>query len=357
AVMRHPLAGGGAVVMLLVAAALPYSNMVTGGSGVTTLPHDLASRQAYETLRREFGVGGVAPARIPIVGNPRSAANHAAIARIAAAVRTDPVLGTPRIEPGASARGAVLDVPINAEATSPAATAAITRLRAVTALPVTGAAAQNLDYFTIARDYQPVVLAIVLGLSFLVLLLAFRSLVVPVVAILMNLLSVGAAYGLLTLVAQEGYGTGLLGFQRVDAIEAWIPLFLFAVLFGLSMDYHVFLISRIRERHDVTGETRRAISEGISSSARLITGAALIMVAVFAGFASGQLVMFQQMGFGLAVAILIDATLVRTVLVPAVMSVLGRANWYLPGWLSWLPDLGASGQAAAGGEQRDAVVA
>jgi RND superfamily putative drug exporter len=211
---------------------------------------------------------------------------------------------------------------------------------------VTGQAAENLDYFTIARDYQPIVLAIVLGLSFLVLLAAFRSLVVPVVAIVMNLLSVGAAYGLLTLVAQDGYGTGLLGFQRVQAIEAWIPLFLFAVLFGLSMDYHVFLISRIRERHEATGETKRAITEGISSSARLITGAALIMVAVFAGFASGQLVMFQQMGFGLAVAILIDATLVRTVLVPAVMSQLGRANWYLPSWLGWLPELGVEGHPA-----------
>src|SRR5262249_8855101 len=154
-----------------------------------------------------------------------------------------------------------------------------------------GDAAQNLDYFTISSNYQPVVFAIVLSLSFLVLLVAFRSIVIPALAIAMNLLSVGAAYGLLTLVMQDGPGASLLGFQQVPVIEAWIPLFLFAVLFGLSMDYHVLLTSRIRERYEATGDTRDAIRTGISSSARLITGAALIMVAVFAGFSSGQLVM------------------------------------------------------------------
>ncbi len=349
-VMRRPVLCGGVVVVLLVAAALPFASMKTGSSGVASLPHGLSSRQAYETLRSHFPVGNVAPARIPIVGNPASPANRAAIAKITAAVASDPIFGRPQLEPGASARGAVLAVPINADPTSAKATHAITRLRAATPLPVTGEAAQNLDYYTISRDYQPIVFAIVLALSFIVLLLAFRSVVIPIVAIVMNLLSVGAAYGLLTLVTQKGYGAGLLGFQRVDVIEAWIPLFLFAVLFGLSMDYHVFLISRIRERYDATGDTHLAISEGISSSARLITGAALIMVAVFAGFAQGQLVMFQQMGFGLAVAILIDATLVRTVLVPSVMSILGPFNWYLPGWLSWLPNLSIEGRPASSAE-------
>jgi putative drug exporter of the RND superfamily len=346
-VMRRPVLCGGVVVVLLVAAALPYASMKTGSSGVASLPHGLTSRQAYETLRGKFAVGNVAPARIPIVGNPASPANRAAIAQITTAVASDPIFGRPQLEPGASARGAVLAVPINADPTSAKATAAVTKLRAATPLPVTGEAAQNLDYYTISSNYQPIVFAIVLALSFIVLLLAFRSVVIPIVAIIMNLLSVGAAYGLLTLVTQKGYGAGLLGFQRVDVIEAWIPLFLFAVLFGLSMDYHVFLISRIRERYDATGDTHVAISEGISSSARLITGAALIMVAVFAGFAQGQLVMFQQMGFGLAVAILIDATLVRTVLVPAVMSLLGPLNWYLPGWLSWLPHLSIEGRPAS----------
>ena len=180
------------------------------------------------------------------------------------------------------------------------------------------------------RHWLPIVFAFVLGLSFVLLMLAFRSIVVPPKAIVINLLSVGAAYGLLVLVFQKGVGNELFGFQQVDSIEAWLPLFLFSVLFGLSMDYHVFLLSRIRERYLQTGDNTEAVAFGVGSTARLITGAALIMVAVFAGFASGDLVMFQQMGFGLAVALLIDATLIRTVLLPATMQLLGERNWYLP---------------------------
>jgi len=155
----------------------------------------------------------------------------------------------------------------------------------------------------------------------------------------LNLLSVGAAYGLVILVFRHGIGSGLLGFQRVDAIEAWVPLFLFSVLFGLSMDYQVFLLSRIQERYEETGSTTDAVVHGVSSTARLITGAALIIVAVFLGFAMGDLVMFQQMGFGVAVALLIDATIIRSVLLPAAMRLLGRWNWYLPRWLEWLPKI------------------
>jgi putative drug exporter of the RND superfamily len=163
-------------------------------------------------------------------------------------------------------------------------------------------------------------------------------------SIVMNLLSVGAAYGLLVFVTQMGHGAGLFGFHVVPTIEAWIPLFLFSVLFGLSMDYQVFLLSRIRERYDHSRNTREAVAYGIGSTAHLITGAALIMVAVFAGFASGDLVMFQQMGFGLGVAILVDATVVRVVLMPAVMELLGDRNWYLPRWLEWLPNLNVEGE-------------
>ena len=170
-------------------------------------------------------------------------------------------------------------------------------------------------------------------------MIAFRSIVVPAKAIVLNLLSVGAAYGLLVLVFQEGVGNELFGFQQVDAIEAWVPLFLFSVLFGLSMDYHVFLLSRIRERYLQTGDNDEAVAYGVASTARLITGAALIIIAVFVGFARGDLVMFQQMGFGVAVSLLIDATLIRSVLLPASMKLLGNANWYLPSWLRWLPDL------------------
>ena len=346
-VMKRPVASFLLTAGLLVAASIPYWGINTGASGVATLPPDIEARQAFETLEKEFNVGAVAPARIPIAGDPGSAANTAEIARITSAVADDAVLGTPVLEPGAGSNGGVLAVPVNADSTSLAAEDAVTRLRAATALPVGGATSQNLDYFAIARDYLPIVVIVVLALSFVVLLLAFRSIVVPIVAIVLNLLSVGAAFGLVTLVSQEGVGAGFFGFQQVDTVEAWIPIFLFAVLFGLSMDYHVFLLSRIRERFLRTGDNVDSITHGISSSGRLITGAALIMVAVFGGFAAGDLVMFQQMGFGLGIAVLIDATLVRGILLPAIMRLLGDANWYLPKALNWLPDVAIEGPAPA----------
>jgi uncharacterized membrane protein YdfJ with MMPL/SSD domain len=208
---------------------------------------------------------------------------------------------------------------------------------------VTGETAFNQDFFTLANDYAPIVIAFVLGLSFLLLLLAFRSVVVSAKAILMNLLSVGAAYGLLVLVFQKGVGNEVLGFQQTPTIEAWIPIFLFCVLFGLSMDYHVFLLSRIREHYDLTGNNTESVAVGLHSTAKIITGAALIMVAVFGGFAMGRLVMLQQMGFGLGVAVLLDATIVRSILVPSAMALLGDRNWYMPSWLRWLPDLRVEG--------------
>src|SRR4029453_10428307 len=169
------------------------------------------------------------------------------------------------------------------------------------------------------------------------------SIVVPATAIGMNLLSVGAAYGLLVLIFQKGIGNELLGLREAETIDAWVPLFLFAVLFGLSMDYQVFLLSRIRERYAETGDTDAAISFGIGSTARLITGAALIIIPLFWGLARGGPIAFQQMGFGVAVALLIDATIVRSVLVPAAMTLLGERNWYLPAWLAWLPDVHVEG--------------
>jgi RND superfamily putative drug exporter len=178
--------------------------------------------------------------------------------------------------------------------------------------------------------------------------IAFRSIVVAATAIVLNLLSVGATYGLVVAVFQHGWGAGFFGFQQVDTVEAWVPLFLFAVLFGLSMDYQVFLLSRIRERFSATKDNRESIAFGIGSTARIITGAALIIVAVFSGFAAGDLVMFQQMGFGIAVALLIDATIVRSVLVPAAMQLLGDRNWYLPRWLEWLPHVEVEREAPPG---------
>lgn len=202
-----------------------------------------------------------------------------------------------------------------------------------------GVAAESADFYSVIGSYTPAVFAFVLGLSFLILMLVFRSVIVPLKALLMNLLSVEAAFGLVVLVFQKGVATGLLGFQHAEVIDVRIPLIMFAVLFGLSMDHHVFLLSRIRGRYDETGDNTEGVAHGLRSTGGMITGAALIMVAVFGAFASGKTVINQQLGFGLSFAIVLDATLVRSVLPPASMAVLGRANWYLPSWLGWLPTL------------------
>jgi putative drug exporter of the RND superfamily len=240
-------------------------------------------------------------------------------------------------------------VPVRGDSAGARATAAVRRLRAElipnafanTEAPVYvgGDSAETIDYVDSVRDPAPFVFLFVLGLTLVVLTLVFRSLVVAATAVLLNLLSVGAAYGVLVLVFQHGIGAGLLGFTQADTIEAWVPLFLFGVLFGLSMDYQVFLLTRIRERHLHDGRTDEAVAHGIATTARLITGAALIIIAVFLGFAMGELIMFQQMGFGVAIALLIDATIIRSILVPAAMTLLGKWNWYLPSWLRWLPEL------------------
>jgi RND superfamily putative drug exporter len=242
---------------------------------------------------------------------------------------------------------AAIGVEVGGDKTGPRALAAIRHLRSTliprtfrgtnTQAVVGGDTADNVDFIDAMNRWLPFVFAFVLGLSFVLLTIVFRSIVIAGTSIVLNLLSVGAAYGLVILVFRHGIGNGLFGFQRVSAIEAWVPLFLFSVLFGLSMDYQVFLLSRIKERYDATGSTTEAVTHTVASTARLITGAALIIVAVFSGFARGDLVMFQQMGFGVAVALLIDATIIRSVLLPAAMRLLDGWNWYLPHWLEWLP--------------------
>ena len=209
---------------------------------------------------------------------------------------------------------------------------------------VTGETAEVIDYRALTDRWLPIVFFFVLALTFVLLTVAFRSIVLAAVAIGLNLLSVGAAYGLIVLVFLEGVGRDLLGFTEVEVIAAWLPLFLFAVLFGLSMDYTVFLLSRIRERYGQGVPTIDAVAQSVASTARLITGAALIIIAVFVGFAAGDQVEFQQMGFGVAVSLLIDATVVRLVLLPAVLAMLGDRAWYLPGWLEWLPHVDIEGR-------------
>jgi RND superfamily putative drug exporter len=339
---------------ILIAAGLSYFTIDTGFSGVSTLPSDTASRQAFETLSAEFSGGLNSPVEIVVDGDIESDEVQGGIESLQASLGGDELFGPSQVRPDESGETALITAPINADPQSEVATSSIDRVRdeyvtqafdGVDAeVLVGGDTAFNKDFFDLTDQYTPIVFIFVLGLSFLLLMGVFRSIVVPLKAIVMNLLSVGAAYGLIVLVFQEGMGADFFGFQQVEAIEAWLPLFLFSVLFGLSMDYHVFLLSRIRERFLETRNNAESVAYGLRTTGGLITGAAAIMVAVFAGFASGELVMLQQMGFGLAVAVFIDATLVRSVLVPASMKLLGDRNWYLPRWLEWLPNISIEGK-------------
>jgi uncharacterized membrane protein YdfJ with MMPL/SSD domain len=353
AVMRRPVVSLVAAVGLLLAAAVPVLSMDSGTAGISTLPDRFQSKQGFLLLNREFPGQTTEPVRIAIEGDTASAEVLGAVEDLQPELGGREIFGPATTETSPDGQLVLVTVPVAGDAVSSEAVAAVRELRED--LPaifadsgaeafVGGMTAEDIDYYDVMDSWLPIVFTFVLGLSFILLTIAFRSIVVPATAIAMNLLSVGAAYGLLVLVFVEGVGNELFGFQQVDTIEAWVPLFLFAVLFGLSMDYQVFLLSRIRERYTQTGSTDDAVSFGVSSTARLITGAALIIIAVFAGFARGDLVMFQQMGFGIAVALFIDATVIRSVVVPATMTLLGRWNWYLPSWLSWLPDVHVEGR-------------
>jgi RND superfamily putative drug exporter len=248
-------------------------------------------------------------------------------------------------------------VPIAGTGTDPASNTALAELRdtivpeTVGALPSTeagdtGVTAEWKDQGDQMKSKLPLVVAFVLLFAFGLMLVAFRSIVVAVKAIVLNLLSVAAAYGVLVVVFQHGVGKGLLGFGETSGIAPVVPLLLFVILFGLSMDYHVFIVGRIREAFDRGASMDDAIAHGIKTSAGVVTSAAVVMVAVFSIFATLSLLFFKQFGVGLATAILIDATIVRAVLLPATMKLLGDWNWYLPSWLQWLPRLGPSDSEA-----------
>ncbi len=349
AVMGRPVVSLVLSAGLLLAVAIPSFDLKQGEVGVSALPDGLMSKEAFILLEEEFGYGQDLPAVVVIDGPTGAGSVVAAVTRLGAAIAADPDFVTSTLEVHPEADLTILRVWLAGDSANQRAIRAVERLRAdlipaafdgvPATVMVTGDTAGLVDLADVNDTYMPIVFIFVLGLSFLLLTVAFRSIVIPIKAILMNLLSVGATYGLLVLVFQKGVGAAVLGFQQVEVIQTGLPLFLFAILFGLSMDYHVFLLSRVRERFLETGDNGEAVAYGLRSTGRLITGAALIMVAVFGGFALGDLVAIQQMGFGLAVAVLIDATIVRCILVPASMRLLGTWNWYMPNFLRWLPDL------------------
>ena len=353
-IMRRPVIWLAVAVVALLAVAAPVFMMNSGSPTQSAgyLPDGHYAKQGWTMLDRDFSLGEANPLQIVVDGE--AGAVQGGIDRLERAMKQDGRFAPVQATANEAGDLTLLTTALAGDPVGDSTQALVKHLRgdlipaAFTGSPaevyVTGTTAGVVDYLGFFDAWLPVVLLVVLSLSFVLLLVAFRSIVIPAQAILMNLLSVGASYGLLVLVFQKGIGAGLLGLTQVESIEAWVPLMLFALLFGLSMDYQVFLLSRIKERFDQTGDTREAVGYGVGRTAGIITGAAAIMVCVFGGMATGEMVVFQQMGFGLAVAILIDATVVRTIVVPATMELLGDWNWYLPRWLEWLPNVSIEGR-------------
>ena len=348
-VLRRPLASvlvsGGIVVVL----AIPAFGLHTSLPGLQGLPSGLPIVKTLNRIEAAFP-GGPLPAYVVVQGSDvTSPTAQTAIRNLEQrALATGQIHQPFKVQVNDQRDVAVVSMPFSGKGTDDASYRALARLRdqvipaTIGSAPgldaqVTGMTAQSKDFNDSMTSHAPIVFAFVLTMAFLLLLVTFRSIVVPLTAIALNLLSVGAAYGVLALVFQHTWAQGLLGFKSTGAITSWLPLFLFVILFGLSMDYHVFIISRIREAHDTGMRTGDAIAHGIKSTAGPVTSAAIVMVAVFAIFASLGALEFKQLGVGLAVAILLDATLIRAVLLPATMKLLGDANWYLPKRLQWLP--------------------
>ena len=364
-VLKRPVWSAAIAGAVLVALALPLFVMRTALPGSTDLPQSLPILQTYNRVLSAFP-GGPSPAEVvvsaPDVNAPdvqnalrEMSDEAAATGEMSAALQT-------RVNPAATV--AQVSIPLTGDGTDSASNHALATLRD-TVIPetigkvngarayVTGETAGSHDFGAQLADRAPWVFLFVLGLALVVLLTAFKSLTVALTAILLNLLSVGASYGAMVLVFQHHWLDGILGYTSTGTIATWIPLFLFAILFGLSMDYHVFIVSRIVENRLRGSSTRDSIEHGIASTAGVITSAAVIMVAVFSIFATLSQVSMKQVGLGLAVAVLLDATIVRAVLLPAVMALLGERNWYLPRFLGWLPS-SSHAEAATASEQRRA---
>jgi uncharacterized membrane protein YdfJ with MMPL/SSD domain len=350
-VLRRPLLSVAIAGGLLVALGLPALQLRTVNPSPETFPKSLAVIQVYDHMQEAFP-GKAIPANVVVKAPDINApAVQAAIGDLQKrALASDRLQGPITIDVNDAGTVANIAIPIDGNGSNAASNASLANLRddvvpaTVGALPdvevaVTGFTAQSKDFGDKIRSVAPLVFGFVLLLAFALLLVAFRSLVIAIKAIILNLLSVAAAYGVLVLVFQHGWGKGFLDFESTAGIDSFLPIFLFVILFGLSMDYHVFILSRIREAYDGGMNTEQAVAHGIKTTAGVVTSAAFVMVCVFSVFATLQILILKQFGVGLAAAILIDATIVRAVLLPATMKLLGDWNWYLPKWLEWLPQL------------------
>ena len=349
-VLRRPLVSALAATAVLVALAIPALSLHTSQSGFDALPKSMQEVQSLNKVRDAFP-GGATPAVVAIEGDASDPRVQAAVADLKAkALASGKALEPIHVETSPNGHVVRVDIPLVGSGTDKVSNDALDTLRTqilpatIGTVPgvdyaVTGDTAGSKDWNDKMKSSAPLVFAFVLIFAFLLLLVSFRSLVIPLKAIVMNLLSVGAAYGLLVAVFQWGWGANLLDFQKNGGIASWLPMFLFVILFGLSMDYHVFILSRVKEYYDRGMSTEKAVAAGIKQTAGVVTSAAIVMVFVFGVFALMPIIDMKEMGIGLAAAVLIDATIVRAVLLPATMKLLGKWNWYLPAWLSWLPEL------------------
>ena len=351
-VLRRPALSAFAATAVLLALAAPALGLKFADGGMGSLPKDMPAVQAFEHVQAEFP-GGSRPAQVAVQAQDvTSPTIQRAISELGRAAEAAPDVAAPLgVSTSPDKRVARVSIPLAGDGVGPRSEAALERLRTelipatLGTVPgakaqVTGPTAMSVDQKDITGERAPIVFALVLGMGFLVLLVTFRSIVIPIKAIVLNLLSVASAYGVLVLVFQEGWGSGLLDFEPTGYIATWLPIMLFVILFGLSMDYHVFVLSRVREAFDRGLSTHDAVAEGIKSTAGVVTSAAAVMVAVFGIFATLGVLEMKMIGVGLAAAILVDATIVRAVLLPTSMKLLGTWNWYLPKSLEWMPRIG-----------------
>ena len=355
-VMKRSVLSMSLAVIFLLILSYFYFDLEKGTSGISALPDDEPIKVGFELLNDKYGYGADMPVNIVIEADVETENIIIALDNLENNLSNDNFFLPPKILVDGSVSYAEFSTMIPGDPQNQPALNAVKRLRddmipsAFQGIPknqykiyVGGSSAEVVDSVDMTDEYFPIVIGIVLFLSLLLLLFAFRSITISIASIIMNLLSVGASYGLLVLVFQKGFLIDFIGFQQVDQLEFWLPLFMFSILFGLSMDYHVFMLSRIKENFDETNSTDNSVAFGLRKTASIITGAALIMVAVFGGFALGDITFFQSMGFGLGAAVLIDATIVRSILVPSVLKILGTRAWYLPSWLNWIPNISIEG--------------
>ncbi|MGH3084068.1 MAG: MMPL family transporter, partial [Gaiellaceae bacterium] len=346
-VLRHPVwsvtvAGG-----LLVALAVPALQLRTAQASIDTYPPEFLT--SYFRVKDAFPGTEIGASVVVKAPNVEAPAVQEAIGQLEWRALDSGVMNEPiDVDVNPAKTVANISIPVEGNGTDSVSNSALAALRdeiipsTLGTLPdaevgVTGITAYSKDFNDQMKTAGPLVFGFVLLFAFCLMLISFRSLVIAAKAILLNLLSIGAAYGVMVLVFQHGWGKNILGFEFTGGIDPFVPILLFVILFGLSMDYHVFILSRVRESYDKGMSTDEAISHGIKTTAAVVTSAAIVMVGVFAIFGTLSMLMLKQFGVGLAAAILIDATIIRAVLLPASMKLLGDWNWYLPKWLEWLP--------------------